>query len=266
MTLEEAKAILLACRLDTSGADDAQVEQALALMAEYPELAEWFARESLFDAAFCEKLDQITPPAGLKDAILAAHAPSGAEDSVDEKTVPFPTTQRNWWQNPNFISIAACVVLVFTFGFLIMEPSDVMADPDLPDFYDHATANAHYLPELDIQADSLEDLEDFLEANGHPGVSGLLPTLQSLAEVGAQKHFWMDTPVSLIGLQGPQQVHKLYVIDMTIFGDDDTPPAAPYILQQGPVALLVWSHNSHLYVLTHLGSASGLEMYMAENS
>jgi len=71
MTNEEAKFILSAFR--PSGEDTANPSfgEALRMAGADPELGRWFERSRAFDAAVASKLGQITPQAGVREAILA---------------------------------------------------------------------------------------------------------------------------------------------------------------------------------------------------
>ncbi len=71
MTNEEAKFILSAYRPNGSDSGDAAFGDALRIAGEDPLLGAWFARSRGHDAAISEKLRQIAPPPGLREAILA---------------------------------------------------------------------------------------------------------------------------------------------------------------------------------------------------
>lgn len=71
MTIEEAKFILSAFRPNGSDAGDAAFGDALRMAGEDPMLKVWFAQSREHDSAVAAKLRQITPPEGLREAVLA---------------------------------------------------------------------------------------------------------------------------------------------------------------------------------------------------
>jgi hypothetical protein len=100
MTNEEAKFILSAYRPNGSDAGDAAFSDALLMAGEDPMLAAWFARSRSHDAAIAAKLGQISPPSGLREAILA-----GARVSDSRRA-----DRRGWaW----IAGVAAAAVLAF---------------------------------------------------------------------------------------------------------------------------------------------------------
>jgi hypothetical protein len=68
-----------------------------------PMLKAWREREERFDSALAMKLNEIAPPAGLKEAILA-----GARASE---------RRRSWWQQPSWLAAAASVAILLAVAF-----------------------------------------------------------------------------------------------------------------------------------------------------
>jgi len=79
MTNEEAKFILSAYRPNGSDSGDAAFGEALRMASGDPALGDWFGRSRAHDAAVAQKLRQIAPPSGLREAILAGARVSGRE-------------------------------------------------------------------------------------------------------------------------------------------------------------------------------------------
>lgn len=71
MTIEEARFILSGFRPDGRDAGSATFSDALRMAGDDPLLKSWFAQSRAHDEAVAAKLRQITPPEGLKEAILA---------------------------------------------------------------------------------------------------------------------------------------------------------------------------------------------------
>lgn len=71
MNDNEARFLLRAFRPDGSDALDPRFAEALAQAEKSPALQSWLKREKSFDHAVANKLREMQPPAGLRDAILA---------------------------------------------------------------------------------------------------------------------------------------------------------------------------------------------------
>ena len=80
MTTKEAKFILSAYRPGGGDAGDARFSEVLRKAGEDPELSAWFSQSRALDGAVAEKLRNVAPPAGLRDAILAGGRVSRSED------------------------------------------------------------------------------------------------------------------------------------------------------------------------------------------
>ena len=78
MSNNEAKFILGAYRANGRDADNRVFADALKQAHSDPALGAWFARAQSHDAALASKLREITPPAGLREAILAGAKASRA--------------------------------------------------------------------------------------------------------------------------------------------------------------------------------------------
>lgn len=77
MNTEEAKFILTAYRPSGRDSADAAFQDALRMAGNDPMLGAWFAQSRAHDAAVAGKLSQITPPAGLRERILAGARVTG---------------------------------------------------------------------------------------------------------------------------------------------------------------------------------------------
>jgi hypothetical protein len=104
MTNEEAKFILSAYRPHGRDAGLPAFEDALRMAAADPDLAQWLARSRAHDAAVADKMREIAPPAGLREAILAG---ARAGDSARSRSL-----SRIWIAG--LAAAAAFAVVVFT--------------------------------------------------------------------------------------------------------------------------------------------------------
>ena len=100
MNNQEAKFILRAYRSNGVDANDALFAEALRQAQQDPVLRTWLASEQALDAAIASKLKDITPPAGLREAIL-----TGAKVS---------SNRRSFWRQPQWISLGAAAALLIT--------------------------------------------------------------------------------------------------------------------------------------------------------
>lgn len=251
MTHDEAKAILQACRGDAAEADDPRVVEALEMVQEYPELADWRKNEMNFDQAFAKSITGIQPPPGLREKILSTMA------EASQTPIPFPAAGRKWWQNPKFISMAASIILIFTFGVLLTDPQNLMADPDIPDFCSEVAHASRTFPTMETHSDDLDHIRLFLSQKGAPRPGLMLPNVDPLEEMGALTTDWEGEPVSIVCMKG-ECYYQLFVISLSVFGDDDIPPATPKVEQHDDIALLFWADSDHLYVLSRPGSVNDL--------
>ena len=108
MKNDEARFLLTAYRPDGRDAADPMFAEPLAQAAHDPELRGWLERQQKFDATCAGKLNEIAPPAGLREAILA-----GARASQP---------RRSWWTQPAWLAAAAAIAILAALA-VRLEPS-----------------------------------------------------------------------------------------------------------------------------------------------
>ena len=101
MTNNEAKFLLGAYRANGRDADNALFGEALKQAKADPALGSWFARAQAHDAAVAARLQEVAPPAGLREAILAGARASRAP--VSRRS--FPTL---------WLALAASIAVLLT--------------------------------------------------------------------------------------------------------------------------------------------------------
>lgn len=106
MTRDEARFILAAYRPNGGDASDPALAGALNQAGLDPALERWFERSRAFDSAVAGKLAAITPPPGLREAILAGARMSRA---------PLPPRSR-WARPQRWVALAAAITLLFGAG------------------------------------------------------------------------------------------------------------------------------------------------------
>ena len=112
MNNNEAKFILSAYRPNGADAGDATFSAALEQARQDPALGAWLDFEQKFDRLMTSKLGAVTPPAGLREAILA-----GAKVSST------PTQSRSWWRQTTWMAAAAGLAVLLTAGSLLLWPA-----------------------------------------------------------------------------------------------------------------------------------------------
>jgi hypothetical protein len=128
MNNTEAKFILNAYRPNGGDANDATFRDALEQAKTDPELAAWFAREQAHGNAVAAKLREITPPAGLRDAILVGGRASGGSFASESAT-----TKRVFWNQPVWLAAAAAIAVLLVVSVSLW-PKRAVAGAALTDF------------------------------------------------------------------------------------------------------------------------------------
>ncbi len=128
MNNTEAKFILNAYRPGGPDAEDATFRAALDQAKSDPALGAWFAREQAHGSAVAAKLREITPPAGLREAILAGGRVSG--ESLAAKPA---TAARAFWNQPVWLAAAAAVAVLLVVSVSLW-PKRAAANAMLTDF------------------------------------------------------------------------------------------------------------------------------------
>jgi hypothetical protein len=126
MNNTEAKFILNAYRSNGRDASDAAFGAALLQAKTDPALGAWFAREQEHGATIAAKLREVSPPAGLREAILAGGRVSGSN-------VTMMPDQRSRWAQPVWLAAAAAVAVILT-ASVALWPKRVAGEAPLAEF------------------------------------------------------------------------------------------------------------------------------------
>ena len=130
MNNQEAKFILSAYRANGVDAHDEVFAQALRQAQQDPALGAWLARQQAHDAEVARKLREITPPAGLREAIL-----TGAKVSDVRRTV---------WRQPIWIALGAAAAVLLVASLVFWRDSGVAESRALLEFALNDTARGHH--------------------------------------------------------------------------------------------------------------------------
>lgn len=240
MSNEEAKFILQAYRPNGADAGDPAFAAALEQAKNDPALGAWFAREQAHAAAVAQRLREIAPPPGLREAILAG-------GRATERAQPTRTFLRGPW-----LALAACVALLLAVGVALWEKP---------------AANTH-----DLVAFALDDV-----VNGrHGGHGGPEKALQATL-ASDRVHLANGLPVDFrtlagtgcrtLNVAGHDVLEVCFVRDGAEFHcyigrvDDFTSGAAtgPTFIERGALAAASWADGHFRYVVVGAGTIDAVK-------
>lgn len=251
MNNHDAKFLLRAYRPGGDDSADPRMAAALEQARRDPELGAWLTQEQSFDAAMAEKLRAVTPPAGLRAAILAGGRVSGAVEAPE-------TTSRAWWRGARaqWLGLAAAVAVVAATAWTIRPGAG-----GKPGFGDLAR----------------EALHELHGAHGAPTLA------RDVGVVGA----WLQDPASRLAAGMPVELARLRtdgcravkvsgreLFEVCFFRDgaeyhfyvgrreDFSIPAGedgPMVVAQGGKATLAWADARHVYMLAGEGDGTALK-------
>ena len=119
MNDEQIKFLLGACRPGNRDTADPALAEALEQARRDPKLLAWLERDQAFGAAVREKVQAVTPPANLREAILAG-------GRVSARTP--------WWRRRTTFAIAAGLALLLSVATLVPRMVRPGQSADLPEF------------------------------------------------------------------------------------------------------------------------------------
>jgi hypothetical protein len=198
------KTVLQAFRPNTSDESDPFFQQSLAAAKNDPELARWLAVEQNFDQLVRSKLAEIQPAdARLRFASLRPQ-------SSQRHRLP--------------IILAAAAVLVFGFFFAYQGLVPAKSKLDLFETQMMAMLGNRPAPKLDLQTDSLAQVDQYLTAHGAPQNKALPARLETMPTAGCRAFTWNGASVSLTCFQlHDGQLLHLLVMDKSKVGSMEWP-------------------------------------------
>lgn len=243
MNNTEAKFVLDAYRPNGADAGDPAMAGPLAQTNVDPALGAWFAREQAHAAAIAAKLRDVTPPAGLRDAILAGAKVSAAP--VTRGARPLAA----------WLAVAAAIVLLAAGGMAWWWPwRDAAAHGDLVAF-------------------AAKDTERHLLHGGHGAPAG---ELQRVLAEPTRRLATEALPVDFTALRGSGcrvlSVGGREVLEVCFRRDGhwfhcyvarrgDFPALAsaePVLSAHGPMHVASWADAAHVYVLATQAGRSAI--------
>ncbi len=243
MKNQEAKFILGAYRPDGRDAGDVTFEPALEQAERDPELRAWFATERKFDAALALKLQSISPPPELRDAILAGARMAG------------PPAKRGWWTQPRWFAVAAAIALtaIVTQTVLTSSPRPggaelaALALRDLSDAHDEHLGKPAELAEVQAQ----------LARTALPLTSNLRLDRSELKRSNCRELTIGDRKVFEVCFERDGTWYHVYVGRRSDFAPGTFDPKA-LLTARGDYSSTVWADASNVYALVAQASAQAL--------
>lgn len=226
MDKEQAKFILESFRPDGADAHDDTFAEALQLAVEDRELGEWLAGERASDAEFastlmdveipdqlrlhilavmrgeeindpdaelvmdemlCGALEEVEPPTGLKDQILAAMAVQQQDREAGVIPMNTASEKKSGWLNmKGVMSMAAALALG---GFLALQVGSLKSDGVMSAHVvqQHAGDFLNASFELDVKNSNREEVKNWLVSNNLPSPSSLPSRLAGMKILGCKK-------------------------------------------------------------------------------
>lgn len=249
MNNHDARFLLQAYRPGGDDSADPQMAEALEQAKRDPDLGAWLAIEQSFDTAMTEKLRTVTPPAGLREAILAGGRVSGSARAGQ-------ATQA-WWRGAQarWIGLAAAVALAAVTALTVRPKPAEPGIGALAQSALHEMQGAHGAPTMAQDAGAFGA---WLQSPATRFASGLPLDLAQVKAGGCR----------VLNVAGRELLEVCFVRDGGEFHfyvgrrEDFTVPAesaAPMLVAQGGLAAVTWADTRFVYVLAGEGDGTALK-------
>jgi len=248
MNSRQAREILMRYRPGVADDSDPELAQALEQAARDPELGRWFEHHRAFQNAVRDRFTQLSPPAGLKDKILAQYRP--AEVVV-------------WWQRPDFrtLAAAAAAAIVLLVGLAVFRDRP-REDQSFLAFRNRIVRNAQRGYAMDITTTNLDEIRRYLAAHEASADYVLPGPLQQLPGDGGAVVRWQNRKVSMVCFDSGNH-NDLYLFVARRSDLPDAPAAPePEFSRIGKLTTASWSTGDKVYVLAGKGDEQFLRRYL----
>ncbi|MDB6127653.1 MAG: hypothetical protein JWM35_1549 [Verrucomicrobia bacterium] len=239
MSNNEAKFILGAYRANGRDADNSTFADALRQARNDPALAAWLARSQSHDAAVAAKLREISPPAGLREAILAGAKASRAP--------------RMRWRTPTaWLALAASIAVLLTVTVSLRQRLGAAEAARMTDFAVndtlHARHGSHGAPAGALVA-------ALSQPSTHLGASALPVDFNALKSTGCRTVSFAGHDVLEVCFKRNGEWFHCYIANRADFPAIRAVSVAA-LAQQAQLASASWSDATHHFVVV---SEAGLE-------
>ena len=237
MTTEEAKFILQAYRSDQDPKDFPELEDALKLLEDDPELQSWLDEEMAFDEAFASKLNEIEVPENLGTRILRQVV------CTTENVVEIP-----WWKQFSTLGAAAAIALVLALVLLPIRRDPVEGTiASVQSFQDFASDNLKFYNVINSQSQDWGALVKYLQDHETPAPTKLPGKIQNMTPAGCMTLQLNEKPIGAVCF-GKDSKSRLFVIESKDF--PQMPVQTNPITEQSAFATSVyWSDKERHYLL-----------------
>lgn len=245
MNSSQAKFILQGYRPDGADAADETFAEALAHARHDAELGQWLAKSTAFDRAVAAKLNDVRPPAGLREAILA-----GGKVTVADQ----PLTTKRGWRQPAWLAVAASIALVgaLTVGWW---PKGVGANATLLDFALVDAGSLHGHSDYGNMAASLRTTL----SEPTTGLARMRPLdYAALRDTGCRTVKFQGRDVLEVCFQRDGAWFHCYIARREDF-PTIAAALAPGFVEHGKASIASWADAAHLYVVVSKSGRAALE-------
>lgn len=240
MTNEEAKFILQAYRANGADAGDPSFRAALEQARNDAGLGRWWAQQQAFDRVVAAKIQSIEPPAGLLSTILTGVEVGRAQP-------------RAWWRQPQWLAVAASLLVVFGVGLGGLLGTSANAADTLPVFATDYVADGFFLRR---HSANIEDLRAWLVRQNAPLPTEIPAGFAQLRSLGCKTIGYRGKEVSLICFGEGKEYH-LFVARREDFPGMPA-SATPQFLVRNGHASAMWSDETNHYVVVTDDSLNAL--------
>jgi uncharacterized membrane protein YbaN (DUF454 family) len=232
---DEAKEILLLYRPGAAGAEDPQIDQAMAVARADPELGRWFETHRAFQKAMRAKFREIEAPEHLKIALLAG-----------QKVI----RPEVWWRTPVWLAAAAAIVLLLGLAWVWLRPP---APDRFADYSDRMASmvQREYEYRMDWKTTDMHQLRQKIAAKGGPADYELPKGLEKLKLTGGAVMPWRNNPVAMVCFdRGDKQMLFLFVMKRSAVKDPPPEsPRSPRLAKVNELLTASWTVGEKTYLL-----------------
>ncbi|PYI87153.1 MAG: hypothetical protein DME26_07125 [Verrucomicrobia bacterium] len=245
MNSRQAQEMLMLYRPGMDDAQDPQFAEALALIKDDPELAEWFVQHCATYVAIRGKLRQIAVPAGLKEQILS-------EQKAHRTNV--------WWRRPALLAAAAVVALLIGIASVWLQPPGQDSFSAYRRMMVRTALRTGYT--MDLETNDLKQIRAYLAQRNAPADYVLPQPLEKAQGTGCVALTWHGKPVSMVCFRsgeplGPGIKSELFLFAIDRSGVSGAPPGkAPQFTQVSKLMTAGWSQGEKVYLVAASGDES----------
>ncbi len=243
MNPTQAKQVLLLYRPGTPDADDPEIQQALELARQDPELGQWLEQHVAFQSAMRAKLRQIEVPEHFKEALLARR-------KIVRPAIP--------WRSPVWLAAAAIFVVLLGLAGLWLRPTV----PDrFANYRESMVSAAVRMYGMDIETRDMAQLRPFFAKKGAPSDYDVTGGLAQLPLKGGGLLRWRGNPVSMVCFDRAGTTLFLFVMKREALKDA---PAAADVAPVDGLLTASWTRGNDVYVLAGPQEPGFAERYLGK--